>query len=247
MKKIFKLLAISLSFAVFLSCIKSSHTELINNNQDIIFEINNASVALVNSDGNAFCGGTWVSAHYILTARHCVEDTFTLDAVGKHIGIKTFKEANKNYPLEKNEVLHMSTVYAVDSVSDSSLLYVKEDVQHKVAPLRKDKLELGEHLHIIGHPSGLEFTYLPGTVSQVRMYKRTYVFSVFNAIDMDQKVIQVNADVWFGNSGGGAFDEDGNLVGLASFIREDRGMSFFVHKELLINFLNKNKITYYLR
>ncbi len=256
LKKLFKFLATTLTLIIFISCIKTNNTSvnttynpqvISSTSENIIGELYETSVALIRSDGGAYCGGTWISNHHILTARHCLEDMFIQDPVGQVVTFKTYKELNRKYPPEKAEISYTAVIHSVDPDSDVGLLFTMDEIPHKIAPIRHGEVAVGESMHVIGHPSSLEFTYLPGIVSQIRFYEKTYVFSLFNVIEMRQKVIQMNSDVWFGNSGGAAYDNKGALVGVASFIRQDRGMSFFVHKDMIITYLNKNKVKYYLR
>lgn len=45
-------------------------------------------------------------------------------------------------------------------------------------------------------------------------------------------LLQLSGAVWLGNSGGGAFNEDGELIGVCSWIDEGYpGVAFFVHAD----------------
>jgi S1-C subfamily serine protease len=49
--------------------------------------------------------------------------------------------------------------------------------------------------------------------------------------------MQVSAPIWYGNSGGGAFDAEGSLVGIASFKALAPNVAFYVHLETIREFL----------
>jgi S1-C subfamily serine protease len=57
----------------------------------------------------------------------------------------------------------------------------------------------GENIYVIGHPEGLKFTLSTGIISR-----------------MDDSTLQISAPVSPGNSGGPAYDQQGNLVGVVS-------------------------------
>jgi len=65
-------------------------------------------------------------------------------------------------------------------------------------------IRVGQRVYAIGAPSGLELTISDGLVSSVRPY------GAF-------PVIQTNASISKGSSGGGLFDTDGRLVGITTF------------------------------
>lgn len=64
----------------------------------------------------------------------------------------------------------------------------------------------GENVFVIGHPEGLRFTLSTGIVSRVH-----------------DSTIQISAPVSPGNSGGPAFDDRGNLVGIVTSMVDKRG------------------------
>jgi len=76
---------------------------------------------------------------------------------------------------------------------------------------------LGEHVYSVGHPKGMYWTFAEGTVSA---YRENTVIG---------EAVQVNATVWYGNSGGGVFDSSGNLVGICSRLTRVPMMNYFVH------------------
>ena len=84
---------------------------------------------------------------------------------------------------------------------------------------------IGEHIFVVGHPRGMYWTYAEGTVSAYRNESSV------------GKVVQVNATVWFGNSGGGVFDADGKLLGICSRLTKVPQMNYYVHLDSVKKFL----------
>jgi hypothetical protein len=78
---------------------------------------------------------------------------------------------------------------------------------------------VGERVYAIGTPEGLELTLSEGIVSGLREYEGSYV-------------IQTSAPVSPGSSGGGLFDEEGQLVGITSFgLIEGQNLNFALATE----------------
>jgi hypothetical protein len=130
---------------------------------------------------------------------------------------------------------HLSKVVAFDEDHDLALLEVvgKAVPAHKVARLADATPAVGEHVNIVGQPIGMYWTYVQGNVSAYR------------GKDMmpnrEGPWMQVAAPVWFGNSGGGCFNDYGELVGIADWIKDAPLMSFFVHLDSIRTFLDNSK------
>ena len=65
-------------------------------------------------------------------------------------------------------------------------------------------LKVGQRVYAIGTPKGLERTFTEGLISSLRPRARSYV-------------IQTSAPMSPGSSGGGLFDEEGRLIGIATY------------------------------
>jgi len=166
-----------------------------------------------------YCSGVWVDDDKILTAFHCVNDNDLLiyEVVGDEDGI-----------------VRMTYLSDVDPDNDLALLVTdpRSTPKHPVAKIA-DVAWDGEHVNIVGHTSGLWWTFIEGVVSSTRA-------SITNDKGKLPKSIQVSSPAWFGNSGGGAFDDDGKLVGISSWISTRAPMmSFFIHRDALFKFLSK--------
>lgn len=189
----------------------------------LVAGITSDTVALVHRDGDndlePFCSGVWVSDTVILTAFHCAaariststsinEDT-SLDVVGTEIRYITHEEVTGIY--EETTALHSCIVVATDSPHDLALLKVTGLVpKHSFAEVSQTAPAIGSDVHIMGHPGGLYYSYIAGKVSAYHDHiKLIHKLGPF---------IQVSAPVYNGNSGGGAFDNEGRLIGIASFM-----------------------------
>jgi S1-C subfamily serine protease len=92
---------------------------------------------------------------------------------------------------------------------------------------------IGAKVHIVGHTARVEFTYFSGSVSGFRIEE--------NPDRSKQYLVHITAPIYMGNSGGGAFDENGNLIGICSFFRKNvPNMSFFVEVKTINKFVFSN-------
>lgn len=69
--------------------------------------------------------------------------------------------------------------------------------------------QTGEDVFAIGNPQGLSWTYTRGVISALRR-------QVFG--DVQLPVIQTDTSITHGSSGGGLYDQEGNLIGINTFI-----------------------------
>ena len=137
--------------------------------------------------GRFGCSGTYVSEDAVLTAAHCFE-----------------------YPLESvyirgiDKVSHKVMVKKLDKSHDLALLYVPDLTDdHTYAKLAK-KVKIGEQVVSVGSPFSLEFLVSEGTVAQLGV----------KADDFKSHYIIHTGMINPGSSGGGAFNQDGELMGV---------------------------------
>jgi len=196
--------------------------------------IGQSSAALVkfNKDGDVmpFCTAVWVSHDELLTAGHCVahdDDESGGDPVGDKLYYVVQKEVKE--VVDDPAALHLAKVKAFDADHDLALIKAVEAgiPEHEVASLASEMPGVGEHIFVVGHPRGMYWTFVEGTVSA---YRDESVIG---------KVVQVNATVWYGNSGGGVFDRDGNLIGICSRLTRVPMMNLFVHLDSAKKFLKE--------
>lgn len=177
-------------------------------------EIDNVSV-----DIRPHCTGVWISEDEMVTADHCVESEDVTDPVGT----KTYYvvQGEVKEVMDDPAAIHMARIVAVDKDNDVALLKAVPGgiPSHESASLASTMPGLGEHVYVVGHPRGMYWSHAEGTVSAYRGDESSGI----------GKVVQVNATVWYGNSGGGVFDGGGNLVGICSRLTRVPMMNYFVH------------------
>jgi S1-C subfamily serine protease len=93
-----------------------------------------------------------------------------------------------------------------DPAGDRCFLQVDGMVLHPIQGVRRaEDLRVGETVYSVGTPSGLERTFGQGLITGLRQWEGI-------------RVVQTSAPTWYGSSGGGLFDERGNLVGITTAI-----------------------------
>ena len=133
-----------------------------------------------------------VTDHLLLTNCHTLRDR---DAV------VVVKDAKAAAPVRAEPV-------KVETEADRCVLFVDQRLPVTV-PVRDFRdIEVGERVYTIGAPSGLDLTLGDGLVSAKRTMK---------GIDY----VQTTAPISPGSSGGGLFDDRGNLIGITTFLLRD--------------------------
>jgi len=196
-----------------------------------------------------FCSGVWVNYDKILTANHCVADTDEdgndKNVVGTTINFITHEDSIDLGEGEK--ILHprSATVVKTDTLHDLALLKVDGDTPryHYAATIDKDeKIPVGTHVNVVGHTMGLIWSFSEGYVAGVRTEKGMKG-RISQPDGVAVKVLQVTATTGPGNSGGGVFDDDGNLIGICSFgMHKGVQIGFFVHHDVVVEFLREARI-----
>lgn len=169
------------------------------------------------------CSGVWISKDLILTAAHCVESenerlVFTYSTME---GYSTGDYGK-------------ATLVGIDEKIDLALLLAPGSADHPITSISSELLAPGDEVNIVGHPVGYDWTYSLGHISAIRKNQSGPIGKI-------EKIIQISAPMWMGNSGGGAFDSDGNLLGICSWIsKSGPNLSFFIHKDVIQEFLLKH-------
>lgn len=99
---------------------------------------------------------------------------------------------------------HLMTVYKIDKDKDLALLSSKERVK-KNGPyvnIATYAPNIGDSVWVIGAPLGADRTVTRGIISNFKSDKKKALY-------------RTTADTFFGNSGGGMFNDNGELVGVA--------------------------------
>lgn len=217
---------------------------------DLIKYLKTSTAQLVNitKEGKYFpyCSGVWVSDRHLLTAYHCVErepkttqealnkifENKDPDVVGSFVKLRTYGQ-------QDGDEHSIGMVMAVKTNKDLALISaVDPSLEHTVVRISPLDIHAGTTAHIVGHPRSYPYSYVKGYVSGVRENEAPFP-------GFDVKVLQIASPAWKGYSGGGAFDENGRLMGTCSFVKmQGPLLSFFIHKDEVIKFLDDERISY---
>jgi trypsin-like peptidase len=222
------------------------------------------------SEIKPYCSAVWVDETHILTAHHCVksiqeemqdkQDEKEKNPPQCSLIAKLFGACDDTPPAHKTIYLkdlpihfvqwkevddvgkeptawHLSHVVGWDEHKDLALLEAAGNAipSHEYAKLADKTPGLTEAVHVCGHPKGLYWTFLEGTVAGYRG----------EIPHMDKKAgpfMQVQTPIYFGNSGGGAFNNYGELVGIADFLMKVPAEGFFVHLDNIRAFLQDQNL-----
>lgn len=234
---LFSYVAVSLMMGC---CINSSHVPIdkLSNpapveikHKNLVDKIENLTVGLIREDSEGdsyvYCAGVWVAKGYILTAGHCV--------LSVNPALMQYKILNE----DNEKIVRYATTKSIDIANDIALIKVSSESEPKhenIVFLNSGQVKPGDEVGIVGHPVGYEWSYIRGYVSAIRT-------NFSGPVGIMEKLIQISSPAWMGNSGGGAFDENGNFVGLCSWVsKQGPFLSFFVHRDVIRNFLKKEGI-----
>ncbi len=181
---------------------KSDYTKAIEKAYDTVVEI--SCTVQTQSSGGFFFGGGSISTSagsgvifssdgYIVTNAHVI-DGLTDE---KSIQVKIY-----------NGQIYGAKVIGYDTKTDLALLKIDAEGLPYASFADSSKLMLGQDVIAIGNPLGLGVSCSNGIISALE--KEIYINNVY------MTVIQTNAAVNAGNSGGGLFDINGNLVGIVN-------------------------------
>lgn len=184
---------------------ENSYTQAINKAYNTVVEISCKIETTYSSgyfffgggtqQGEAFGSGVIISEDgYIVTNNHVVEDAIdTEDAV--------------QVKLYTGEIYN-AKIIGTDSRTDLAVLKIDAKDLAYSSFADSSELVMGEDVIAIGNPLGLGVSCSNGIVSALE--KEIYINNVYLT------VIQTNAAVNAGNSGGGLFDLNGNIVGIVN-------------------------------
>lgn len=144
--------------------------------------------------------GVLISSDRVLTASHVVE-------VADQIKV-LFVDGRVRY----------ARIVASEQFADVSLLALSEPIEGiEPAPLGdSNDVEVGDQVFVVGAPYGVSHTFTAGFVSGLH---RDEVMGGFNM----GEVIQTDAAINAGNSGGPMFNRDGQVIGIVSHILSRSG------------------------
>ena len=161
--------------------------------------------------------GVVVGENYVATNCHVLESAWNI----------------KIRQTETDETFAMGASRArTDEERDLCLLFVADLAKPPAAQPAQMAgargLEIGAEVFAIGAPNGLKLSFTRGIVSQLR--------------DIDGEsapLIQTDAAITFGSSGGGLFDENGHLVGITTLGSKDGNFNFAMPAEWVAEMLGE--------
>lgn len=240
--------------AVLVGCCFMVSPRLVSERTDLVTELKSQTVAFVdreNSDDGMvygpYCAGIWVTERHILTAKHCVtanepilntfyENGMPIDLTHIDMEYVTIDDVKDVEP--RDVIARRGRTVAVDDHQDLAVIeaHISDLPKHPIARLTTTGPRDGEDVHIIGHTMRMYWTYLRGNVSATRS-------PIFDYAGNATKALQVASAAYKGNSGGGAWNEMGDLVGLMSWMSNiSPEMGFFLHHDEIEAFLRDNNI-----
>ena len=232
--------ALALTTVLFLlfslACCPPKSSWFIYSPSSLVRHLGSSTVALYHPKTNKlFCTGTWVSQAEILTAAHCVsaqieaemdEDDESFSAqdppksVWSKVNLHYYTQAESREVGQEPTAVHLGTVVKWSHLHDLALVVALPPYpEHSIAPVPDTSPAVGDELHFMGHTKSMGWTYVRGYVSAYR-----------NGLPNDDggPYLEVQASIYFGNSGGGCFDKYGSLVGVADFLSPAPGIAFCV-------------------
>ncbi len=167
-------------------------------------------VVVINGDGQG--SGVIIRPNVVATNCHVVDEGGEI-AVYKSVGRRADTERSFS-----------ASIRRADVAKDFCLLDVDGLWGVPAAVRRYDTLTVGEDVYGLGAPQGYDLSLSSGLVSQLRTLDGT-------------RYIQTDAAISPGSSGGGLFDNEGNLVGIMTFkIAEQstEGIGFAIAADLAL-------------
>jgi S1-C subfamily serine protease len=197
-----------------------------------VLDVERKTVALVRSKDNgearAYCSGVWVGWNEILTAAHCLDDEDIGDSVD-YLTRGDLREGLGN----SVKTIRSARLIDRDAEHDLALLSTSIPPTHLVAVVASEAPYVGEYVQTEGHSLGLWYSYSRGEVSGIRQ------------IDLEgfspyMWWIQEDAPVSPGNSGGGLFNERGELLGIChGYFPRGQLLNIYVHTMYVNAFLER--------
>ena len=140
----------------------------------------------------------------------------------------------KKFDLEKSEKF-LAIVVATNKVTDLAILKVY-GISNNTRPVpfgNIDKINVGDEVYAIGHPSSLHWSITDGIISNIR---KNYDFEKF---DLKADLIQNTAPILGGSSGGPLLNERGQIIGVNTIGDPSANFNFAVGVNHVRNLLEK--------
>ena len=176
-----------------------------------VFENTWRSVIVIRN-GDSQGSGVIIRPNVVATNCHVVDGEST---------IIVYKSKNRS---ADTSTPFVATIHRADARQDFCLLNVDGLWGVPTTVRQYSTLKVGEDVYGLGAPSGLGLSLSSGLISQLRENEGV-------------RIIQTDAAISPGSSGGGLFDREGNLVGITTFkfIGEDvEGLGFAIPADIVL-------------
>jgi S1-C subfamily serine protease len=194
-----------------------------------VYEASVPGVALIGFRNRNVGAGVVVSASGdIVTNEHVVRDAHT-DQGQSFVSVAFIKDPSDPQP--NREKLLVAKVLRRDVARDLAVIRLVDllPATVRVIPLARIRAKVGDVVFAFGHPLNFLWSFDRGTVSQVRP---EYIWKYEDRLERKATVIQTSAALNPGSSGGPLLNEEGNVVGVVAWGRQDGvGLNFAVSLE----------------
>ncbi len=130
-----------------------------------------------------------------------------------------------------DKVLDVEGLIYTDKENDLVILKAKGEKLQTVRLGDIAKANIGEKIYVISSPEGLENTISDGILSGIR------------EITSDKKMLQITAPISPGSSGGPVFNNNGEVIGIATFLIEGaQNLNFAIPVDLIKDKISGSKI-----
>jgi len=158
------------------------------------------------------------NTYYVVTNAHVV--TYEIEIiVDEVLEIETYASTNIEVDYEKNGILFKIedsvTLLGYDLTTDLAVITFESNEDFEVIPMADSyDLEVGEFVFAIGNPLGFEYygTVTMGVISGLARY--VTMFNDVGDITLDASLLQHDAAISPGNSGGALLNMNGELIGI---------------------------------
>lgn len=196
-----------------------------------IYRVTSPSVVLIVTKDGLGSGALADKNGHIITNYHVVKGYSDVAVV--------FKPAVEGMEPTRDD-MRRGQVVKYDEIADLALVKVAE-VPVGRNPLRLGdvgEISVGADVHAIGHPTGQQWTYTTGVISQYRIGAEWTIEDVKHKAD----VIQTQTPINPGNSGGPLISDSAKLIGVNTFTqREAQGLNFAIAVDEVKKFLARKE------
>jgi S1-C subfamily serine protease len=149
----------------------------------------------------------------ILTNRHVIDQAFAESDGTRETPLDSLSTVDVTYVTGDKEPGKVIWV-APDGI-DLAVVRAVCSAEGVVAATWSDSASVGEDVFAVGNPAGLGWSLTKGTVSALRSHETKNKKATI-------PVIQTDAPITHGNSGGGLYNGQGELIGINNFIIDPR-------------------------